>query len=77
MWGSRFERFFFDVRVFNPFAPSNSHGPLADTYRKHEADKRRLYGERVQDVEQATFIPQLRGAWASLQDHFIEGWLVF
>ena len=57
VWGSRFERFFFDVRVFNPFAPSNSHGPLADTYRKHEADKRRLYGERVRDVEQATFIP--------------------
>ena len=57
VWGSRFERFFFDVRVFNPFAPSNSHGPLADIYTKHEADKRRLYEERVRDVEQATFIP--------------------
>ena len=57
VWGSWFERFFFDVRVFNPLAKTNSSGSLADTYRRHEADKRRQYEERVKDVEHATFIP--------------------
>ena len=32
-WGSRFERAFFDVRVFNPFAPSNRSSSLSSCYR--------------------------------------------
>ena len=36
VWGGAFERAFFDVRVFNPFAPSNHHSFLASTYRQHE-----------------------------------------
>ena len=36
-WGGRFERAFFDVRVFNPHAPSNRH-PFC--YRKHELEKK-------------------------------------
>ena len=31
-WGSTFERAFFDVRVFNPFAPSNRHSSIAASY---------------------------------------------
>ena len=34
-WGGPFERAFFDVRVFNPHAPSNRQ-PLPACYRKHE-----------------------------------------
>ena len=34
-WGGRFERAFFDVRIFNPHAPSN-HQPITTCYRKHE-----------------------------------------
>ena len=30
-WGSRYERAYFDVRVFNPYAPSNRQPPLAAT----------------------------------------------
>ena len=34
-WGGCFERAFFDVRIFNPHAPSN-HQPISTYYRKHE-----------------------------------------
>ncbi len=34
--GSRFEKAFLDVRVFNPSAQSNRHGSLASVYRRHE-----------------------------------------
>ena len=42
-WGGRFEKAFVDVRVFNPSAQSNRHGPLSSVYRKHEQEKRRHY----------------------------------
>ena len=35
-WGGRFERTFFDVRVFNPYAPSNHTPTMSSCYRKHE-----------------------------------------
>ena len=35
-WGGRFERTFFDVRVFNPYAPSSHTPTLSSCYRKHE-----------------------------------------
>ena len=39
-WGSRSERCFIDVRVFNPLAPSNSSSLLSSTFKKHENIKR-------------------------------------
>ena len=39
VWGGRFEKTFFDVRVFNPHAPSNRQGQLSDTYKRHENEK--------------------------------------
>ena len=54
-WGGRSERCFIDVRVFNPFAPSNSSSSLSSTFRKHEKIKHRAYGQRVREVEHATF----------------------
>ena len=56
-WGSRFEKAFLDVRVFNPSAQSNQHGSLASVYRRHEQERKRQYEQRVQDVEHATFTP--------------------
>ena len=35
-WGGRFEKVFIDVRVFNPSAQSNWHGPLSSVYHKHK-----------------------------------------
>ena len=36
-WGSRFKRAFFDVKVFNPYAPSNRWPQFTACYRSHEA----------------------------------------
>ena len=56
--GGRFKKALLDVRVFNPSAQSNGHGPLASVYRRHEQEKRRQYEQRVQEeVEHSTFTP--------------------
>ena len=55
--GGRRERNFFDVRVFNPLAPSNCQQSLAGTYRKHERAKIRAYEQRVREVEPGSFSP--------------------
>ena len=49
-WGGRFERAFFDVRVFNPHAPSNRTSQIASSYRRHEQEKRRVYERRVREL---------------------------
>ena len=56
-WGGRFEKAFVDVRVLNPSAQSNRHGPLSSVYRKHEQEKRKHYDQRVHEVEHVTFTP--------------------
>ena len=56
-WGSRFERAFFDVRVFNPYAPSNQRSSLPQCYRNHENTKKRAYDQRIREVEHGTFSP--------------------
>ena len=58
-WGGRFERTFFDVRVFNPHAPSNRH---PNCYRKHEMEKKRQYEQRVREIEHASFTPLVLSA---------------
>ena len=52
-WGGRFECSFFDVRVFNPGAPSNH--PFKSAYRRHEREKRHQYEQRVREVEHGHF----------------------
>ena len=56
-WESRFERAFFDVRVFNPCAQSNRQTSLLSTYRRHEQEKKRQYDQRIREVEHSTFTP--------------------
>ena len=55
--GGRFERAFFDVRVFNPSAKSNQQASLSSTYRRHEMEKKRSYEQRIREVEHSTFTP--------------------
>ena len=50
-WGDRHDRAFFDVRVFNPLAPSNCKSSLTATYRRHENIKKRSYEQRIREVE--------------------------
>ena len=56
-WGGRFERTFLDVRVFNPHAPTNRNTTISNCYRKHEAEKKRAYEQRILEVEHSTFTP--------------------
>lgn len=56
-WDCRQQGAFFDVRVFNPHAPSNSKQSLPSCYRKHEQEKKRAYEERVREVERGCFTP--------------------
>ena len=56
-WGAKRQRTFLDVRVFNPFAPSNRKSSLLTTYNNHEREKRRAYNQRVSEIERGTFSP--------------------
>jgi hypothetical protein len=61
-WRKRFERSFFDVRVFNPSAQSNRNSPLQSVYRKHEMEKKRSYEQRILEVKHASFTPLVMSA---------------
>lgn len=65
-WGGRHEKTFLDVRVFNPYAPSNRQSSLAKCYRKHEQEKKRAYEQRITEVEHATFTPIVLSASGGL-----------
>ena len=54
---SRYEKTFFDVRVSHPTAESHMRKSLANLYTENEAQKKRLYGDRVRNVERASFTP--------------------
>ena len=57
VWDGRFEKTFFDVRVFNPHAPSNRNQTPSACYRKHEREKKRAYAQRILEVEHSSFTP--------------------
>ena len=65
-WGGTYERTFFDVRVFNPHAPSNRQPSLASSYRRHEQTKKRAYEQRCREVEHASFTPLVMSATGGL-----------
>ena len=48
---------YFDVHVFNFYAPSNSKSSAKACYRRHEKEKRREYKRRILEVEHRTFTP--------------------
>ena len=64
--GGRSERAFVDVRVFNPFAPSNAASSLSACYKKHENSKKRAYGQRILEIEHASFTPVVMSATGGL-----------
>ena len=53
----RGQRAFFDVRVFNPFAPSYRNQKLSNVFNANEREKKRHYNQRVIDVEHGSFTP--------------------
>ena len=62
-WGGQFKKTYFDVRVFNPHAPSNRQcSSLSSCYRKYESLKKRAYQQRIREVEHASFTPLVLSA---------------
>ncbi len=55
-------RVFMDVRVFNPFPPSNAQMSLDKCFVKHEKEKKRAYEQRTHEVEHASFVPLVMSA---------------
>jgi hypothetical protein len=56
-WGSNHQSAFFDVKVFNPSAPSYRNTPVASCYNQHERIKKRAYEQRINEVEHGSFTP--------------------
>ena len=56
-WDCRGESAWFDVRVFNLLAQTHVSQPIATCYRMHEHEKRRIYEQKVRDVEHGCFSP--------------------
>ena len=53
----RGQKAYFDVKVFNPFAPTHCSVSLPQCYRRAELEKKRKYEERIHEVEHGTFSP--------------------
>ena len=66
LWGGRTERTFFDVRVFNPHAPSNRQSNSSTCYRKHEKEKKRAYEHRITQIEHSSFTPLVMSSTGGL-----------
>ena len=66
MWLPMAERILMDIRVFNPFAPSNSNTNHDRCFAKHEREKMRMYEQRVREVEHASFVPIVMSATGGL-----------
>ena len=56
-WGIHHQQAYFDVRVFNPLATSNRQSAISTYFRSHDREKRRVYEQRVRDVERGSFTP--------------------
>ena len=50
-------RTFCDIRVFNPFAPTNRKSSISSTYRAQESEKKRQYNQRITEIEHGSFSP--------------------
>ena len=54
---TRGQRAFFDVRIFDPMAPSHRHQSLQAAHEKNENEKKRIYGDRIRRVEHGSLTP--------------------
>ena len=59
----RGQRAFFDVRVFNPFAPSHLKQNLQKVFAANEKEEKRQYNSRVIEVEHGSFTPLVFSAY--------------
>ena len=53
----RGSRAFFDIRVFNPFAPSYFNSTIKAAHKTNENSKKREYNDRILQIEHGSFTP--------------------
>ena len=56
LWGA-WQRAFFDIRVFDPIAPSYAQKSINTLFQTHEKEKKRKYNKRILEIEKASFTP--------------------
>ena len=56
IWESRFNKTYFDVKIFNPLAKSCPESS-SEAYKYHESIEKNKYEQRITVVERATFCP--------------------
>ena len=76
-WGGRFERTFLDVRVFNPYAPSNRNTTIEKCFRRHELEKKRAYSQCVREIKHTSFTPLVLSALPRKQPTSTRDWHPF
>ena len=54
---TRGQRAYFDIRIFDPMAPSHRNQSLQSVHEKNENEKMRNYGDRIRKVEHGSFTP--------------------
>ena len=72
-WGRDRQSAFFDVRVFNPYAPCYRSSTLVQCYQKNELEKKKAYEEWVREIEHGSFSPlvfQPQEVWAISQQSY-------
>ena len=62
------EKSFIDVRVFHPNAPTYKNKSTRQVYRIHEQQKKRVYNERVMQIEKASFTPIVMSTFGGMGD---------
>ena len=63
---SRNQRAFFDIRVFNPNARRFQGQSLKQSYVTNEKEKKRMYNNRILQVENGTFTPLVFNAFGGM-----------
>ena len=56
-WSNDRQRAYFDVRVFNPYAPTFRCSTMAVSYRRNELENKGAYRQRVREVKHGSFTP--------------------
>ena len=72
---SPLRRAFFDIRVFNPLAPTNWCKDIPQMYIHHEQLKKREYNARIIEIEKGSFTPLIfscSGGTSKETDKFIK-----
>ena len=56
-WGHCRERMFADTRASSPLVFSYRQTAISSSYKVHEKEKKRQYGQRIREIEHGTFTP--------------------